>query len=220
MDIELQDEIKKTTSYYNLYNSIKRLLDVLISIIFFILFIPIMLIIKILFIYTKDYNTIFYTQERIGKNGKKFEIYKFRTMVYNSDKVLKQLLKEKKYKEEWKLQRKLKDDPRVTKIGKFLRKTHIDELPQVINVLKGDMSIIGPRPLIENELDDYKGNHELYESIKPGMSGWWAVNGGNDISGTKRLELEYYYIENYNFLLDIKIVAKTIKLVFNKLLNK
>ena len=220
MDIELQDEIKKTTSYYNLYNSIKRLLDVLISIIFFILFIPIMLIIKILFIYTKDYNTIFYTQERIGKNGKKFEIYKFRTMVYNSDKVLKQLLKEKKYKEEWKIQRKLKDDPRVTKIGKFLRKTHIDELPQVINVLKGDMSIIGPRPLIENELDDYKGNHELYESIKPGMSGWWAVNGGNDISGTKRLELEYYYIENYNFLLDIKIVAKTIKLVFNKLLNK
>ena len=220
MDIELQDEIKKTTSYYNLYNCIKRLLDVLISIIFFILFIPIMLIIKILFIYTKDYNTIFYTQERIGKNGKKFEIYKFRTMVYNSDKVLKQLLKEKKYKEEWKIQRKLKDDPRVTKIGKFLRKTHIDELPQVINVLKGDMSIIGPRPLIENELDDYKGNHELYESIKPGMSGWWAVNGGNDISGTKRLELEYYYIENYNFLLDIKIVAKTIKLVFNKLLNK
>lgn len=220
MDIELQDEIKKTTSYYNLYNCIKRLLDVLISIIFFILFIPIMLIIKILFIYTKDYNTIFYTQERIGKNGKKFEIYKFRTMVYNSDKVLKQLLKENKYKEEWKIQRKLKDDPRVTKIGKFLRKTHIDEIPQVINVLKGDMSIIGPRPLIENELDDYKGNHELYESIKPGMSGWWAVNGGNDISGTKRLELEYYYIENYNFLLDIKIVAKTIKLVFNKLLNK
>ena len=219
MDIEVQEEI--TTIYTNkLYDVFKRLFDIVISTLTIILLIPFFIIIKLLFIITKDYKTIFYTQYRVGKNNKIFKIYKIRTMVYNSDEILKELLKKKKYKKEWDRCKKIKNDPRVTKIGKFLRNTHLDELPQVINVLKGDMSLIGPRPLIENELDDYNGNHELYESIKPGITGWWTVNGGNDISYQERLKLEYYYVENYNFLLDIKIVAKTIKLVFNKLLNK
>lgn len=218
MDIELHDE--KTISYYNLYTGIKRLFDISISILFFIVLIPLMLIIKIAFILTKDYNTIFYTQERIGKNGKRFKIYKFRTMIYNSEDVLKELLKEKKYREEWKAQRKLKNDPRVTKIGKFLRNTHIDEFPQIINVLKGEMSFIGPRPLTDGELDEHNGNHELYESIRPGITGWWVVNGGNDIDYKERLDLEYYYIENYNILLDIRIIIKTIILVLKKIVNK
>ena len=219
MDLEVQEEIT-TICTNKIYNVFKRLFDIVISLISLLLLIPFFIIIKLFFIITKDYKTIFYTQYRVGKNNKIFKIYKIRTMVYNSDELLKKLLKKKKYRNEWKKQRRIKNDPRVTKIGKILRKTHLDELPQFINVLIGDMSLIGPRPLIENELDDYNGNHELYESIRPGITGWWTVNGGNDIIGTERLELEYYYIENYNFLLDIKIVAKTIKLVFNKILNK
>ncbi len=98
-------------------------------------------------------------------------------MVYNADEVLKELLKDPKYKKEWDLNQKFENDPRITKMGNILRKTSLDELPQFINVIKGDMSMIGPRPLVEGELDAHKGNHTIYESVRPGISGWWAANG-------------------------------------------
>lgn len=137
-------------------------------------------------------------------------------MVWNADEVLKELLKQPKYKKEWKENQKFENDPRITKIGNFLRKTSLDELPQFINVLKNDMSMIGPRPLVEGELDDHNGNHEIYERVKPGITGWWAANGRSATTYKKRLELEYYYVENCSLLLDIKCIFKTIKAVLFK----
>ena len=146
----------------------------------------------------------------------KLYIYKFRSMVYNADEVLKELLKDPKYRKEWDINQKFENDPRVTKIGKILRKTSLDEIPQFINVLKGDMSLIGPRPLVEGELDAHKGNPMVYQSVRPGISGWWAANGRSATTYEKRLELEYYYCKNCNLILDIKCVFLTIKAVLYK----
>ena len=177
---------------------------------------PISLIIKICYMVTGDFKSIFYTQKRIGKNGKFIYIYKFRSMVPNADEVLKELLKDPKYKKEWDKNQKLEHDPRITKIGKIIRKTSLDEVPQFINVFKGDMSLIGPRPLVEGELDAHNGNHEIYEKVKPGITGWWACNGRNATTYDERLKLEYYYAENASLVLDIKCIFRTIKAVLFK----
>ena len=199
-----------------LYFAVKRFFDILFALIGCIAMLPVALITKICYLLSKDKKSIFYTQKRIGKNGKIIRIYKFRSMVYNADEVLKELLKQPKYKKEWKLNQKLENDPRITKIGNILRKTSLDELPQFINVLKGDMSLIGPRPLVEGELDDHNGNHEIYESVRPGITGWWACNGRSATTYEKRLELEYYYCKNCSLWLDIKCVFKTVIAVLFK----
>lgn len=196
-----------------LYFFIKRLFDLVLSIIGCIFLIPIALIIKIVYMCNKDFHSIFYTQKRIGKNGKFIYLYKFRTMVINSDEVLKDLLKQPKYKKQWRMHQKLENDPRITKVGRILRKFSLDEMPQFINVFKGDMSVIGPRPLVEGELEAHNGDHKIYESIKPGITGWWAVNGRSDTSYQERLNLEYYYIKNQGFKLDVKCIIKTAKVV-------
>lgn len=196
-----------------LYFGIKRLFDIFCSLLGCLLMLPIAIIVKISYILNKDFKSIFYKQKRIGKNGKFIYIYKFRSMVYNADEVLKELLKKPKYKKEWDKYQKFDNDPRITKVGNILRKTSLDELPQFINVLKGDMSLIGPRPLVEGELDAHNGNHELYESVKPGITGWWAANGRSAITYEKRLELEYYYVKHCSLLLDIKCIFKTIEAV-------
>ena len=113
----------------------------------------------------------------------------------------------------WNKFQKITDDPRITKIGKILRKTSLDETPQFINVLLGDLSLIGPRPLVPGELSKHRGNHKLYESVKPGITGWWAVNGRSATSYRKRLELEYYYIQNMGFKLDFLCIIRTIKVI-------
>ena len=174
-----------------LYFIIKRLFDIVCSLIGCIFLLPIALIVKISYVLNKDYAPIFFSQDRIGKNGKTFKFYKFRSMVVNADEVLKELLKDPKYKKEWDENQKFENDPRITKMGKILRKTSLDEVPQFINVLKGDLSLIGPRPLIEGELDAHNGNHEIYEAVKPGITGWWAANGRSATTYEKRLELEY-----------------------------
>ena len=212
-DIVLENNIIKSKV---LYKIIKRTFDILVSIIGCIMLLPIMIIVKISYIISKDYNSIFYTQTRIGKNGKEFKLYKFRSMIPNADEVLKQLLKQPKYKKEWDRNQKLENDPRITKMGRVLRKTSLDELPQMINVLKGDMSMIGPRPLVKGELGSHNGNHQIYESVRPGISGWWAVNGRSATTYEKRLELEYYYCENCCLMLDIKCFFMTIKTVLCK----
>lgn len=199
-----------------LYFIIKRLFDIICSLIGCIFLLPIALIVKISYLLSGDTKTIFYKQKRIGKNGKFIYIYKFRSMVVNADEILKELLKDPKYKKEWDENQKFENDPRITKMGKILRKTSLDEVPQFINVLKGDLSLIGPRPLVEGELDAHNGNHEIYEAVKPGITGWWAANGRSATTYEKRLELEYYYVKHCSILLDIKCVFKTIKAVVFK----
>lgn len=200
-----------------LYFGIKRIFDICCGLLGCIPLLPIMLIVKIWYMITGDFHSIFYTQARIGKNGKYIYMLKFRTMIPNADKEpLERLLKDPKYKKEWDLNQKFENDPRITAAGKILRKTSLDELPQLINVLKGDMSLIGPRPLIDGELDNHNGNHELYESIRPGITGWWACNGRSALTYEERLELEYYYVKNCSIALDIKCIFKTIAVVISK----
>ena len=196
-----------------IYFGIKRSFDLLCAIIGIIFLLPISIIIKICNILTGDFKSIFYKQKRIGKNGKFIYIYKYRSMVPDADIVLKELLKKPKYKKEWDENQKFSNDPRITKIGKIIRKTSLDELPQLINVLKGDMSMIGPRPLVEGELDSHNGNHKLYESVRPGITGWWACNGRSATTYEERLDLEYYYCKNCSLRLDIKCFFKTISAV-------
>lgn len=195
---------------------IKRLFDIIVSFVGVILMLPLMLIVKISYILTGDFHSIFYQQKRIGKNGKYIYIYKFRTMVYDAEEILKEILKKPKYKKEWKEKQKITDDPRITKVGKILRKTSLDEIPQFLNVLRGDMSLIGPRPLVEGELDAHNGNHKIYESVRPGITGWWACSGRSNIDYDERLKLEYFYVKNQSLLLDIKCIFKTIKAVIFK----
>lgn len=199
-----------------LYLGVKRLFDILIALIGCLFLLPIILIVKISYLLHKDFDSIFFRQKRIGKNGKEFNLYKFRSMVPNADEVLKELLKDPKYKEEWDLNQKFEHDPRITSMGNILRKTSLDELPQFINILIGDMSLIGPRPLVPGELDSHNGNHELYESVRPGISGWWAANGRSATTYERRLELEYYYVQHCGIILDIRCVFRTIKAVIFK----
>ncbi|MGN1374617.1 MAG: sugar transferase [Bacilli bacterium] len=199
-----------------LYFGVKRLFDILIALIGCLFLLPIILIVKISYLLHKDFDSIFFRQKRIGKNGKEFNLYKFRSMVPNADDVLKELLKDPKYKEEWDLNQKFEHDPRITSMGNILRKTSLDELPQFINILIGDMSLIGPRPLVPGELDSHNGNHELYESVRPGISGWWAANGRSATTYERRLELEYYYVQHCGLILDIRCVFRTIKAVIYK----
>ena len=200
----------------NIYFAVKRLFDIFIGLIGVVLMLPIAAIIKIAYMIDGDDSSIFYKQKRIGMNGKIIYIYKFRSMVPNADKILKVLLEQDKYKKQWEANQKFDEDPRITKIGKFIRATSIDEVPQFLNVLKGDMSLIGPRPLVEGEWDAHKGNHELYESVRPGITGWWACSGRSAINYKERLKLEYYYVENASILLDIRCIFKTVIAVIQK----
>ena len=199
-----------------MYFAVKRFADIMFAILGLILLIPVTCVVKILSIIHKDFQTIFYKQNRVGKNGKIFSIYKFRTMCVDADEKLIELLKDAKYKEEWDKYQKITDDPRITFIGKILRKTSLDELPQFINIFKGEMFLIGPRPLIVGEWDEHGGDHELYESITPGLTSWWASHGRSDVTYDERLELEYYYINNKSIKLDIICVIETIKSVLGK----
>ena len=199
-----------------LYSITKRLIDIVGSLCGIILLSPLFLIVAILIKLEDPKGKVFFAQERNGRYPKTFKMYKFRSMVHNADGVLKELLKDPKYKKEWDLNQKFENDPRITKMGNILRKTSLDELPQFINVIKGDMSMIGPRPLVEGELDAHKGNHAIYESVRPGISGWWAANGRSATTYERRLELEYFYCKNCNLILDIKCVFLTIAAVLFK----
>lgn len=215
LQIEEQEIIQIERKESTLYKVSKRALDVIASFLGLVILSPILLIVAIL-IKLESKGPAIFSQKRIGLNGKEFKMYKFRSMVQNADEVLKELLKDKKYKNEWDLNQKFDNDPRITKTGDVLRRSSLDEIPQLINVLKGDMSLIGPRPLVKGELDAHNGNHNLYESVRPGISGWWGANGRSETTYEERLSLEYYYIENYNFLLDIKCIFKTIQVVLFK----
>jgi len=196
-----------------IYLITKRIFDFIVGLIGTILLVPIIILVKIAYMCTGDFKSIFYTQKRIGYHGKEFRLIKFRSMVPNADEVLKEMLKDKKIKKVWDKDHKLEDDPRVTKVGKILRKLSLDETPQFINILIGNMSLVGNRPYLIRERKDMGDYYEKIVSIKPGLTGYWQVNGRSDNSFEKRLQLEYYYSFNYGFILDIKIIIKTIKVV-------
>ena len=193
---------------------IKRLTDlflVLIALPFLIiLFISLALLIRI-----DSPGPIFFAQKRIGKDGKEFTIWKFRTMVMNAEQVLKEYLqKHPSLQKEWKENQKIKNDPRVTTIGKILRRLSLDEFPQVINIFKGEMSVVGPRPIIQEEISFYGNKYHIFCRVKPGLTGLWQVSGRNDLTYEERVNLDEYYVRNWSVWMDIYILAKTIIAVF------
>lgn len=191
------------------YLMIKRLFDITCGLIGLVLLGPIALVIKFAYLLSGDTARIIYRQDRIGLNGKKIRIWKFRSMAPNADTILRDMLEDEHFRKEWSENQKIENDPRITRIGKFLRKTSIDELPQLINVLIGDMSLVGPRPLVEGELVAHNGL-KLYEKVKPGITGWWGCNGRSNINYKERLELEYYYVKNCSLYLDFICIIRTI----------
>jgi undecaprenyl-phosphate galactose phosphotransferase len=195
-----------------MYRYIKRILDIIGALLGLIILIPICILVKICFLWIGDKASIFFTQKRIGKDGKEFVMYKFRSMVHNAEELLEELLKEEHYRKDWKENQKIEKDPRITPIGIFLRKSSLDELPQLLNVLKGEMSIVGPRPLVKGELEEHGGS-KIYWTVKPGITGWWGSHGRSDVDYSERLELEYFYIRNMSFKLDMICILKTITAV-------
>lgn len=199
----------------NAYLLIKRLFDIICGVLGVIILIPISAAVKIAYLASGDSAKIFYRQKRVGQNGKLIRIWKFRSMVPNADEILQEMLKEEHYRKEWEENQKFENDPRITKVGSFVRKTSIDELPQLLNVLAGDMSLVGPRPLVEGELAAH-GGLKLYEKVKPGITGWWGCNGRSNIDYHERLELEYYYVKNCSLYLDILCIIRTVFAVLKK----
>ena len=197
----------------NFYKSFKNLLDFLFSIFFLIASLPFFLLISLL-IKLSSRGPIFFLQERIGKNNIPFKCIKFRTMHPEAKDILANLLmKDEKLKMEFEQTHKIKNDPRITTIGKLLRKTSLDELPQFINVLKNEMSIVGPRPIVNKEKNKYGKNLKKVLSVRPGITGLWQVSGRNNLTYKTRVKLDLNYAENYNFLMDIRILIRTIGVI-------
>ena len=208
-NVEIQNK-ERSKIYKIFYLIIKRLFDLVVSLIGIVFLIPIALIIKIIYMFDGDFTSIIYTQDRIGKNGKIFKLYKFRSMVPNADEVLGKLLKDnKELAQEYKVNKKLAKDPRITRVGNFIRRYSIDETTQFINVLIGNMSIIGNRPYLPKEKDDMGERYRTIIKTKPGITGYWQVSGRNDTTFLKRTELEEYYSLNASLGLDVKIFFKT-----------
>lgn len=205
---------RKRTSKNFLFS--KRCIDILLAILGLIVTSPLFILIALLYLFGESKGQVFFKQQRYGKNGEKFNIYKFRSMVVNADEKLKsnKLLYQKYLLNNYKLEQE--EDPRITKIGRFLRKTSLDELPQLINVLKGEMSIVGPRPIVDEELIEYKHLKDDFLSVKPGITGYWQISGRSEVGYPERVDLELYYVYHQSLLLDIKIILKTVVVVFLK----
>ena len=213
MNLE-QQGIEKITLRELGYRFIKRIFDIICGLIGLIILIPITIILKIINMISGDFAPVIFSQNRIGKDGREFKFYKFRSMVPNADEILfKTLEMDKIAAEEYKKNKKFKNDPRITKVGKIIRKLSIDELSQLINVLKGDMSIIGNRPYLPTQKDHMEGFYNHIIKTKPGITGYWQVNGRSKTTFRERLELEQHYSKNYSLILDIQIFFKTFKVV-------
>lgn len=195
------------------YKIVKRTTDVALSTIAMIALMPLFLIIS-LAIKLESNGPVFFKHTRVGKDGKTIQIYKFRSMVDNAEDLIKKFTPEqmKEYKENY----KLKNDQRITKVGKFLRRTSLDELPQLINIMKGDLSIIGPRPVVADELKKYGVNIEKFLSVTPGLTGYWAANGRSCTSYEQRMQMELFYIDNISLKMDAKVFFETIGAVIKR----
>lgn len=191
-------------------NIVLRGIDIVGSLLGMMITLPLSMVVLINNLKTKDYGPLFYVHERIGKDGKTFKMYKFRTMVVNADEKLNEILEQDKaLKEEYKKYKKLKNDPRVTKFGEFLRKTSLDEFPQFINVLKGEMSLVGPRPYMPKEIEDMGTYYKYIIKHKPGITGLWQISGRSELSFTDRLDLDMKYHYRKTVKNDIKILLIT-----------
>ena len=196
------------------YLFIKRAFDIICSLIGLLFLIPITWIVKICYMLTGDFKPIFYAQRRIGKNGKIFYLYKFRSMVPDADKKLKELLENNpEAAREYKLNKKLEHDPRITKVGKIIRKLSIDEIPQFVNVLLGEMTMIGNRPYLPREKEDMGNYYDDIIKTKPGLTGYWQVELRSEGTFEDRLKLEKYYSNHAGLRMDTKIFFKTFKVV-------
>lgn len=209
---------KTKTKKKIIYKIIKRMIDIIGALIGTVLLIPVTIIIYFARKFSKEEKgPLFYEQLRYGKNGKIFRLYKYRSMCIGADEKLKEYFaNNEEARKEFKKTHKLQNDPRITKIGNFLRKTSLDELPQMINILKGDMSFVGPRPVVEKEVEEYGEKKEKFLSVKPGLTGYWQVNGRSNTTYEERMEMELYYVDNCSLWLDIKIFFKTFITVFKK----
>ena len=193
------------------YEFVKRVFDIIFSFIALILLSPVFLILAVIIKITSE-GPVFFIHKRVGKNGRTIGIFKFRSMVINAEEQIKNFTPEQKA--EFEKNFKLKNDPRITKVGNFLRKTSLDELPQLINVLKGDISIVGPRPITKAEVKLYGNYGNMMLSIKPGLTGFWAANGRSNTTYKRRRAMEIYYVKNRSVMFDLKIIAQTVLSVF------
>ena len=188
----------------------KRLLDLLLSALGIVVLSPVLLVLVIA-IKLDSPGPVLFRQKRVGIHKTHFHILKFRTMYRNADDILEEILEnDPVLKKEWLSKFKLTDDPRITPLGKFLRKTSLDELPQFWNVLTGDMAIIGPRPIVEAEKHYYGANFHVFSVVKPGITGLWQISGRNDLDYSERVNLDVYYVRNWSLWLDYFIFLKTI----------
>jgi lipopolysaccharide/colanic/teichoic acid biosynthesis glycosyltransferase len=199
-----------------IYHVIKRLFDIICSLLALVVLSPMLAVIALL-VKLSDGGSVLYRHYRVGENGKEIGIYKFRSMKMNADR-LEDILTEEQL-EEYHREFKIRNDPRITRIGRFLRSTSLDELPQLINILKGEMSIVGPRPIVEEELSNYtKPQIKRLLSVKPGLTGYWQAYARNNAryDSGQRQKMELYYVENAGLLLDVKIILMTVVSVIRK----
>ena len=206
-------EEKQLKRKSQVYKFVKRTTDVVLASVALVILSPVFLIIAIA-IKLDSKGPVFFKHTRIGKNGKIIKLYKFRSMVINAEELIKSFTPEqmKEYKENY----KLTNDPRITRVGNILRKRSLDELPQLINIIKGDLSIIGPRPVVAEELKKYQYNIDKFLSVTPGLTGYWAANGRSNTTYEERMEMELYYIDNLSLKMDLKVFFKTILSVVKK----
>lgn len=206
----IKNNLTKTSNYI-----LKRIFDICFSLLGMIVILPVSLIICICILIESPGAAPIFKHYRVGRMGKLFPCYKFRSMIPHAQEKLKDYLaKNPEAQREWNTFYKLKNDPRITKVGKILRKTSLDELPQIINVLKGEMSLVGPRPIIKDELHYYGKNVRDYYSVLPGITGMWQANGRSDTGYAERVSLDVWYIRNWSIWIDIALICKTIKAVF------
>ena len=212
-NLVLETTKRRTESKKEIYKIVKRGMDIFIASISLVLLIPLFLIITIA-IKLDSKGKVIFKHKRIGKDGKEIYIYKFRTMVENAQDLIKSFTPEQK--KEFRENFKLENDPRITKVGNFLRKNSLDELPQLINILKCDLALIGPRPVINDELEKYSTNKSKFLSVTPGLTGYWAANGRSNTTYEQRMTMELYYVDNISLKLDAEIFAKTVASVLKR----
>ncbi|WP_370774181.1 sugar transferase [Clostridium sp.] len=200
----------ESTRGFSFYEAIKRLIDIICSFVGILVLSPLFIIIAIIIKFTSK-GPVFFSQNRVGRNGKEFDMYKFRSMVVNAEELKEKLAAQNEMSGPM---FKMKDDPRVTKVGKFIRKTSLDELPQLWNILKGDMSLVGPRPSLPKEVAQF--DEWMYKrlEVKPGLTCYWQVSGRNNIDFEDWMKLDVKYVEERSLWIDIKLIFKTVGVLF------
>lgn len=200
----------ESTRGFSFYEVIKRVIDVVCSFVGVLVLSPLFVVIAIIIKFTSK-GPVFFSQKRVGRDGKEFKMYKFRSMVVNAEELKEKLAAQNEMSGPM---FKMKDDPRVTKVGKFIRKTSIDELPQLFNVLKGDMSLVGPRPSLPKEVAQFEDWMYKRLEVKPGLTCYWQVSGRNNIDFEDWMKLDIRYVEEKNLWIDIKLICKTVFVLF------